>query len=182
MPTLSSWPSSLPAARRPSMTPRYNARMSQCNTPATRTGTFANRLTSATQDGRRLTCATNTRPLDAPRSTAATLTGRQSRTSTSSSPSNSAVARQLSDAVSGAQRPVVADTGTAPRVSPLAGVAAEIDTGRRVADAAAADHRRLRLPTRRRRSCRLARWPMPNAVTGPVSRRTRPRRPYPRLP
>src|SRR5579872_705746 len=49
--------------------------MSQCSVPPASTGSFGNRLTSCSSMPSAATWAATTRPLDAPRSTPATVTG-----------------------------------------------------------------------------------------------------------
>src|SRR4051794_15401196 len=60
-----------PAARSPARIPRYSDRMSQCSVPPTRTGSLANRATGSSSSRPGSTRPAITRPLDAPRSTAA---------------------------------------------------------------------------------------------------------------
>ena len=60
-----------PAARSPSSASRYRPRMSQCSVSPSRTGSFANRCTSVTSRRSPSKRPTATRPLWAPRSTAA---------------------------------------------------------------------------------------------------------------
>src|SRR5215212_6247141 len=71
MPTPSRPPWSRPAARSPSSTPAYRPRTSQRRVPEVRTGRLGNRCASASSSRPGPTRAAMTRPLDAPRSTAA---------------------------------------------------------------------------------------------------------------
>lgn len=84
-------------------------------------------------------------------------------------------------AMAGTQRPVVADTGRGPGIGPLAGVEAEVDPGRGVADLQQrsrttwpSEAMKVKVPSA---SC-----PMPNVVTGPCRTSNSTLTPQPRLP